>query len=117
MGAQIQAKTSAVSDTDINKEITFNCTKLLLKKRGKQPILVLIVLIQTLMNLLQKKERSDNNWRSARGIVARDKKVERVFLQWDALDKSNVSLSKSVSGQKSKVKKLENEKYVVAKAS
>ena len=27
-----------------------------------------------------KNERSDNNWRSAQGIVARDKKVKRVFL-------------------------------------
>ena len=64
-----------------------------------------------------KKERSDNNWRSARGIVARDKKLEIVFLQRDALAKSNVSLSKIVSEQKSKVKKLENEKYVDVKAS
>ena len=63
------------------------------------------------------KERSDNNWRSARGIVARDKKVERVFFQRDALAKSNVSLSKSVSEQKDMVKKLENQKYVDAKAS
>ena len=44
-----------------------------------------------------KKERSDNNWRSARGILARYKKVERVFLQRDALAKSNVYLSKTVS--------------------
>ena len=64
-----------------------------------------------------KKERSDNNWRSARGIVARDKKLEIVFLQRDALAKSNVSLSKIVSEQKSKVKKLENRNYVDAKAS
>ena len=64
-----------------------------------------------------KKERSDNNWRSARRIVARDKKAEIVFLQPDALDKSNVSLSKIVSEQKSKVKKLENRNYVDAKAS
>ena len=55
MGAQIQAKTSAVSDTDINKARPFNCKKLLLKKRGKQMILILIVLIQTLMNLLPQK--------------------------------------------------------------
>ena len=48
----------------------------------------------------KKKERSDNNWRSARGIVARDKKVEIVFLQRDTLAKSNVSLSKSVSEKK-----------------
>ena len=64
-----------------------------------------------------KKELSDNNWRSAQGIVARDKNVERVFLQRDALAKRNVSLSKSVSEQKSKVKKLENEMYVHSKAS
>ena len=57
MGAQIQAKTSAVSDTDINKARPFNCTKLLLKKRGKQLILILIVLIQTLQNLLQQKSK------------------------------------------------------------
>ena len=43
-----------------------------------------------------KKEQSDNNWRSAREIVARDKKVKRVFLQRDALAKSNESLSKTV---------------------
>ena len=49
--------------------------------------------------------------------MARDKKVERVFLQRYALAKSNVSLSKSVSEEKYKVKKLENEKYVNAKAS
>ena len=53
MGAQIQAKTSAVSDTNINKAIPFNCTKLLL--RGKQLILILIVMIETLQNLLQQK--------------------------------------------------------------
>ena len=41
--------------------------------------------------------------------MAQDKKVDRVFLQRDALAKSNVSLSKIVSEQKSKVKKLENE--------
>ena len=117
MGAQIQAKTSAVSDTVINKARPFYCTKLLIKKRGKQLIMILIVLIQTLMNLLQKKERSDNNWRSARGIVARDKKVEIVFLQRDALAKSNVSLYKIVSEQKSKVKKSENRNYVDAFAS
>ena len=64
-----------------------------------------------------KKERSDNIWRSPRGIVARDKKVERVFLQRDALAKINVSLSISVSEQKAKVKISENEKYVDAKAS
>ena len=40
-----------------------------------------------------------------------------LFFQQDALAKSNVSLSKIVSEQKSKVKKLENEKYVDAKAS
>ena len=50
-----------------------------------------------------KKKRSDNNWQSARGIVARDKKVEIVFLQRDSLDKSNVSISKTVSQQKAKV--------------
>ena len=55
MGAQIQAKTSAVSDTVINKARPFDCTKLLLKKRGQQLIMILIVLIQTLMNLLQQK--------------------------------------------------------------
>ena len=55
MGAQVQAKTSAVLDTNINKEIPSNCTKLMLKKRGKQLIMILIVLIQTLMNLLQQK--------------------------------------------------------------
>ena len=55
MGAQIQAKTSAVLDTNINKARIFNCTKLLLKKRVKQLIMILIVLIQTLMNLLQQK--------------------------------------------------------------
>ena len=64
-----------------------------------------------------KNERSDNNWRSARVIVARGERVERVFLQRDTLAKRNLSLSKSVSEQKSKVKKLENEKYVDAKAS
>ena len=55
MGAQIQAKTSAVSDTDINKARPFNCKKLMLKERGKQLILILIVLIQNLQNLLQQK--------------------------------------------------------------
>ena len=55
MGAQIQAKTSAVSDTIINKARHFDCTKLLLKKWGNQLIMILIVLIQTLMNLLQQK--------------------------------------------------------------
>ena len=55
MGAQIQAKTSALSDTVINKARPFNCKKLLLKKRCKQLIMILIVLIQTLMNLLQQK--------------------------------------------------------------
>ena len=55
MDAQIQAKTSAVSDTVINKARPFDCTKLLLKKRGKQLIMILIVLIQTMMNLLQQK--------------------------------------------------------------
>ena len=64
-----------------------------------------------------KKERSDNNWRSARGIVARNKKVEIVFLQRDSLAKSNVYLSKTVSKKKVKGKKLEEEKYVDAKAS
>ena len=49
--------------------------------------------------------------------MARDKNVERVFLQWDALSKSNVFLSKSVSEEKSKVNKLDNEKYVDVKAS
>ena len=38
-------------------------------------------------------------------------------MKLDALAKSNVSLSKSVSEKKSKVKKLDNEKYVDAKAS
>ena len=49
--------------------------------------------------------------------MSRDKRVERVFFQRDAMAKSNVSLSKSVSEKKAKVKKLENEKYVDAKAS
>ena len=49
--------------------------------------------------------------------MARDKKVEIVFLKQDALAKSNVSLSKTVSQQKAKVKKLEKENYVDAKAS
>ena len=49
--------------------------------------------------------------------MARNKKVEIVFLQRDALDKSNVSLSKIVSEQNFKVKKLENGNYVDAKAS
>ena len=44
MGAQIQAKTSAVSDTIIKKARPFDCTKLLLKKRGQQLIMILIVL-------------------------------------------------------------------------
>ena len=52
-----------------------------------------------------------------RGIVARYKKVEIVFLKRDSLAKSNVSLSKSVSEQKAKVNKLENENYVDVKAS
>ena len=64
-----------------------------------------------------KKERSENNWRSAQGIVAQDQKVERVFFQQDSLDKSNVPLSKNVSQQKSRVNKLEHEKYVDLKAS
>ena len=64
-----------------------------------------------------KNERYDNNWRSAKGIVARDKKVEIVFFQRNSLAKSNVSLSKSVSEKKSNVKKLENEEYVNAKSS
>ena len=49
--------------------------------------------------------------------MARDIKVERVFLQQDAQTKSNVSLSKNVSQQKSKVKKLEQKKYVDTKAT
>ena len=49
--------------------------------------------------------------------MARDKKLEIVFLQRDALAKSNVSLSKIVSEQNFKVKKLENGNYVDAKAS
>ena len=49
--------------------------------------------------------------------MARDKMVEIVFLQRDSLDKSNVSISKTVSQQKAKVEKLEHEKYVDAKAS
>ena len=64
-----------------------------------------------------KKERSDNNWQSTRVIVARDKKVEIVLLQQDALAKRNVSFSKTVYQQKSKVNKLEHEKYVDDKAS
>ena len=43
--------------------------------------------------------------------------MERVFLQRVALAKSNVSLSNTVSQQKAKIKKLEQEKYVDAKAS
>ena len=49
--------------------------------------------------------------------MERDKKVEIVFLQRDALAKSNVYLSKILSEKKSKVKKLENRNYVDAKAS
>ena len=49
-----------------------------------------------------KKERSDKNWRSARVIVAREKKVEIVFLLRDALAKSNVYLSKTVSKKRSR---------------
>ena len=64
-----------------------------------------------------KKERSDNNWRSARVIVVQDKKVEIIFLQRDALAKSNVSLSKTASQQKAKVKKLEHKNYVDTKSS
>ena len=66
---------------------------------------------------LTKKERSNNNWRSTRGIVVQDKKVERVFFQQDAMAKSNVSLSKTVCQKKSKVNKLEQKNYVNAKAS
>ena len=114
MGAQIRAKTSAASDTNINKATPFKCTKLLLKHRGQQ--LILILLIQTLTNLLQQKRNGltiiggppEELWHAK-------KIVERVFLQRDALAKRNVSLSKTVSQQKSKVKKLEQENYVDSK--
>ena len=43
--------------------------------------------------------------------------MEIVFLRQDSLAKRNVSLSKTVFQQKSKVKKLEHEKYVDVKSS
>ena len=80
--------------------------------------MILILLIQNLHNLLQQKR---NGLTIIGGpleeFLAREKKAEKGFLQRDALARSNVSLSKTLSQQKAKVKKLEHEKYVDAKAS
>ena len=44
-----------------------------------------------------KKSRPDDNWRVARVVVSRDKKVERISSKRDDLAKNNVALTKTFS--------------------
>ena len=63
-----------------------------------------------------KRQLSNDNWRVARAICSRDKKVDQVSLERDTLTKSNIALNETVIQQKATVKKPEHGKYVYAKA-
>ena len=53
-----------------------------------------------------KRQRSHNNWRVARAVVACAKTVEQMLSKNDALAKSNASLTNTVHQQKSKGKEI-----------
>ena len=75
--------------------------------------MILTLMTPTLV-VLPWKKRSDDNWRVARAVLSRDKNIEQLSLKRDALAKSNVALSKTVSEQNATVKKLEHKEHVDA---
>ena len=62
-----------------------------------------------------KKPRTDENWRLARAVRARDQKLDKLKLEKDALAERNVALKKTAAKERAKVKQLEHEKYTEAK--
>ena len=93
MGDKIPAKIKPALDAGLNMAIPYTFTKLLLQKRDQQSSVIQTLLIQILLHLLRgKNQRSNDNWRVARAVVARDKRAERISSKNDALAKNNAQL-------------------------